>query len=240
MTGLTQRLLPGLVGISTYVDFVYQQEMQRSAVAMAGTSGPINQLSSVTVTLNFSLLIENLAAGRRGAAEEQVADASERLQAAGCDFIVVTSGTTSTLTGLARERTSIPIADIAAACWRFGSPLSPAGLLATSYTVKGRVFHEVAEKNGTELIVPDEQVARRLDAMIFQELVAGRVTQAGIDLLARTADELLARGARSIILGNTDMTLTAAELGHRIKVPLIDSTITHARAAAHAAMTGEV
>ena len=82
--------------------------LQLAAVAAAGTDGPINQLRSVTVTLDFRLLIENLGAGRRDAAEGQVADAVKGLAGAGADFIVVTSGTTSTLTGRARQIVSLP------------------------------------------------------------------------------------------------------------------------------------
>jgi aspartate/glutamate racemase len=130
MPTLTQRLVPGVVGISTYVDHVYQREMQLTAVRAAGTTGPINQLRTVTVTLDFNLLVANLEAGRLGAAEEQVAVACRALEAAGADFLLVTSGTTSTLTARARERVAIPFLDLAGACWRDGRPAEPVGLLS--------------------------------------------------------------------------------------------------------------
>ena len=237
---LTQRLLPGIVGISTYIDFAYQKEMQRTAVSLAGTTGPINQLRTVTVTLNFSLLLENLAARRREKAEQQVADAAEMLQRAGSDFIVVTSGTTSTLTGLAQTRISIPVIDIASACWNFGEPLSPVGLLSTSYAVTGGMFQAAAEKNGATLLVPRDELAEQVDAVIFAELVLGEVTETGIDVLVRAIHELVAQGARSIILGNTDMTLAADALGARTNLTIVDAALAHARGAAHAALTSEI
>jgi aspartate/glutamate racemase len=237
---LTQCLLPGIVGISTYVDFAYQREMQRTAVSSAGTTGPINQLRTVTVTLNFSLLLANLAAGRLEQAEQQVAEAAEMLAAAGSDFIVVTSGTTSTLTGLARSRLSIPIMDIAAACWAFGRPLSPVGLLATRYAVDGGMFHAAAEKNGATLVVPRDKLAKQVDAVIFAELVFGKVSEAGIDALVGAIGTLAAQGARSIILGNTDMTLAAAALSAKTDLAIVDAAQAHARAASHAALTGDI
>jgi hypothetical protein len=60
MSILSQQLIPGIVGISTYVDYAYHQEMQLTAIAAAGTKGPINQLRTVTVTLDFNLLVSNL------------------------------------------------------------------------------------------------------------------------------------------------------------------------------------
>ena len=86
---LSQHLVPGVVGISTYVDYVYQREMQLTAVGLAGTKGPINQLRTATVTLDFNLLVANLQDGRKDAAEEQVAVACRALEAAGVDFVVV-------------------------------------------------------------------------------------------------------------------------------------------------------
>src|SRR4029077_7137241 len=133
MRTLSQKLIPGIVGISTYVDYAYQREMQLTAVAAAGTGGPINQLRTVTATLDFNLLIANLQAGQPDAAEEQVAAACHALEKAGADFIVVTSGTTSTLTGRARERVSIPFLDLAEACWRQAALAAPVGILSTRY-----------------------------------------------------------------------------------------------------------
>lgn len=62
--------------------------MQATACRLSGTAGPI----------------PNLRAGRRDAAEAQVNEAIVSLAAAGAVFVVVTSGTPSTLTGEARKR----------------------------------------------------------------------------------------------------------------------------------------
>ncbi len=154
MPALAQKLTPGIVGISTFVDFAYQKEMQLTAVAAAGTAGPINQLRTVTATLNFNLLVSNLKAGSRDAAEEQVAAACLALESAGADFIVVTSGTTSTLTARARERVSIPFLDLAEACWKQASPAAPVGLLSTSYAAASGIFQVAANRHGMNVMLP--------------------------------------------------------------------------------------
>jgi hypothetical protein len=69
---MQQKLVPGIVGISTYVDFAYQKAMQLAAAEAGGADGPINQLRSVVATLDFHLLIENLRAEKRADAEAQV------------------------------------------------------------------------------------------------------------------------------------------------------------------------
>ena len=158
---LTQRLVPGVVGISTYVDYAYHKEMQLAAIAAAGTPGPINQLRSVTVTLDFNRLVLNLQAGQRDAAEEQVALACEALQAAGADFLIVTSGTTSTLTARARQRVTIPFLDLAEACWKQAPMPERVGVLCTRYAAAGGIFQAAAAQRRTELIWPSADMAER-------------------------------------------------------------------------------
>src|SRR5579872_3748225 len=209
MPVLSQRLVPGIIGISTYVDYAYHREMQLTAVAAARTMGPINQLRTVTVTIDFNLLVTNLQGGRRDAAEEQVAVASQTLQAAGSDFIVVTSGTTSTLTTRARQRVSIPFLDIGEACWKRALPTTPVGLLSTRYAAAGEIFQAAARRHGSTLIRPSPDIAERVDRAIFDELIRGDVSDAGLRVFRMAIEELTALGATSIILGNTDLTLVA-------------------------------
>jgi aspartate racemase len=234
---MQQKLVPGIVGISTYVDFAYQCKMQLAAVEAGGADGPINQLRTVTATLDFHRLIENLRVDKRADAESQVTEAIETLARAGADFIVVTSGTTSTLAGPARERVKLPFLDLAAACFKPKPPAAPVGLLATGYTLKAGQFDAAA---GTKLIVPKDKTMQRVDQAIFGDLVRGNPSRASIDIFREALAELAAAGAKSIILGNTDLTLVCDELKKTSAVPLIDSTTAHARDAARAALTGTV
>ncbi|HVV79628.1 MAG TPA: aspartate/glutamate racemase family protein [Pseudolabrys sp.] len=234
---MRQKLVPGIVGISTYVDFAYQKAMQLAAVEAAGADGPINRLRSVVVTLDFHLLIENLRANKRADAEAQVTEAIDTLARAGADFIVVTSGTTSTLAGPARERVKLPFLDLAASCFKPKPPAAPVGLLATGYTVKAGQFDAAA---GAKMTVPKDKTQQRVDQAIFGDLVRGNPGRASIDIFREALAELTAAGAKSVILGNTDLTLVATELQRTCTVPLIDSTTSHARDAARAALSGSV
>lgn len=232
---MTQVKTPGVVGISTYVDYAYHLEMQRTARAAAGTDGPINQLRVVTVTLDFHLLIDNLMAGRIADAEEQVAAAATALAAAGADFLVVTSGTTSTLTDRARERVEVEFLDLAEAAWWRVGEARRVGLLSTRRAAAGGIFQAAAEARGATLLLPRPGTAAQLDEMIFDELVYGTVSPAAIQLLRDAVAELAEEGAETVILGNTDMTLAAGALTD-LPVPIVDSALAHAQAGAYAAL----
>jgi aspartate racemase len=240
MATLEQRWVPGVVGISTYVDHVYQREMQISAMEAAGTRGPINQLRTVTVTLDFNRLVANLQSGRREAAEEQVAAACQALQGAGADFVVVTSGTTSTLTARARQRVAIPFLDLAEAAWDEVGQAAVVGLLSTRHAAAGGIFQAAAARRRAALVLPASATAERVDRVIFGELISGRVTDDGVRILSGAVAELVDGGAAAVVLGNTDMTLAADRLQPRAAVPLVDSARAHARAAARAALAGRL
>jgi len=233
-----QMLLPGIVGISTYVDYVYHLEMQTTARSITGTRGPINQLRTVTATLNFNLLVQNLRAGRKDDAEKQVEAACLALQRAGADFVVVTSGTTSTLVQRARRRITIPFLDLADACWAGGTLSGPVGLLCTKYAAAGGVFQEAAARHRTELLLPRPEIVEQVDDVIFGELVCGDVSEKCLRIFGDAIKELVDRGAATVILGNTDMTLAAKDLQDSTRVPLIDAARLHARSAARSALNG--
>lgn len=241
MLSRDQKWMPGIVGISTYVDYVYQKELQLAALAAAGGAGPINQLRTATVTLDFNRLIVNLQAGQRDAAEEQVTRTVQALAAAGADFVVVTSGTTSTLTGGARRKVSIPFLDLGEATWHeVPRATGPVGILATSYAAAGGIFQVPAQRHGRSVVLPPQNTQRDADEAIFRELVRGQVSERVIAVLRAAIAELAQQGAASVILGNTDMSLAAAELQKTSPVPLIDSARAHARAAARAALAGQI
>ena len=145
------------------------------------------------------------------------------------------------VTGSRPHRKSAPI------CWSRRSrsckpvpPASPIGLLATSYTVKAGQFDAAAKPHAAKIIVPAEKTMQRVDQAIFGDLVRGNPSRVSIDVFREALAELATAGAKSIILGNTDLTLVADELKKTGAVPLIDSTTAHARDAARAALTGKI
>jgi aspartate racemase len=241
MAGVDQQLVPGIVGISTYVDCVYQQEMQALALAAANPERRINSLRLVTVTLDFERFVLALDEGRPDVVEEQIAAAATALEAAGADFLVVTSGTGSTLTERAREQVAIPILEMPAAIWGEVTELDveAVGLLSTSQAAAGGIFHAVAERNGVRLVTPAAATAEQVDALIFEELVCGQVPAEAVDGLLEAIAELREQGAEAVVLGNTDMTLAADALRESSPLPLVDAARAHARAAARVALRGK-
>ncbi len=87
------------------------------------------------------------------------------------------------------------------------------GLLATSGTLGSRVYHDIVEKAGLDLRVPDEaHQARVMNAIYGEKGVKAGFTEGECrdDLLAALA-HLVERGAEIVILGCTELPLLLAQ-----------------------------
>ena len=102
--------------------------------------------------------------------------------------------------------------------------LKRVGLLATQGTLQSRILHTVLEDRGVEVLTPGETEQALLMDMIYSIKVGGHVTGRDFDNLE---DALFARGAQSIILGCTELSLIKGE----IVTERIDALSVLARAA---------
>src|SRR5690606_34389462 len=103
----------------------------------------------------------------------------------------------------------------------------------------GGTFQAAAHRRGATLLLPRPPLAAGIDALIFDELFYGRVTERAVRTLREAVAELADAGAERVILGNTDMTLAVDRMGETA-VPIIDGACAHARASARAALRGEL
>lgn len=236
-----QRLIPGLVGMATPANAVYLRALQ-SADAEAQPEASLNRLQVVLFELDFAQFVEHVRSRQWQECERRIAAAARSLRAAGAGFLVITSNTGSTFAGLAREETGLPVLDIvdvslarlqAAGCRR-------AGLLSTQRTLQSGVYQAAARARDVEILAPAESVMAEVERVIFQELIYGRVTTAGLSALIAAAQEFERQSADSLLLACTDMTHLAEALAKPVPLQVFDTTVLHAAAAARAARSGSV
>jgi aspartate racemase len=115
---------------------------------------------------------------------------------------------------------------------------SRAGLLSTIRTDQARSYQLAAERQGMCVLSPSRPLADRIERLIFEELIAGKTSKAAFQAIRDAAFEFAAEGAECVILGCTDFVhLNDGSLSNTA-LPLIDSTVLHAQAAARAALDG--
>lgn len=161
-----------------------------------------------------------------------LADAARTLEKAGADFIVICTNTMHKVAPEISESVSIPLLHIAEVTARKlkEAGIATVGLLGTSYTMTQPFYMDVLTENGISVLVPEGEMIRSVNAIIFNELCVGIVRDASRETLLTAIHQLQRRGAQGIILGCTELGLLVGE--NDVDLPVFDTALIHAREAA--------
>lgn len=156
---------------------------------------------------------------------------ARRLEAWGCDVIVLPCNTAHTYAKAITSAVQVPVLSIveetAARAARRAGPGALVGVLATAGTRAAGVYEQALEDCGVTAIQPDEADQTRVNRIIYDQVKAGR--PADTEMLTGVVDRLCARGASVVILGCTELSVVYAEqfLSHDRR--LVDSLDTLVR-----------
>jgi aspartate racemase len=111
------------------------------------------------------------------------------------------------------------------------------GLLGTAFTMEQPFLRErLAARSGLEVLLPDADDRRLVHEVIYRELIAGRIEPASRARYREVIARLVEKGAEGVVLGCTEIGLL---VGPRdAPVPLLDTALLHAEAAARWALAG--
>lgn len=94
------------------------------------------------------------------------------------------------------------------------------------------------DNHGLEVLVPTQQEQYKIDRVIFDELSQSVFHEKSRQYYLNAIDDLQARGVEGVILGCTEIPLLIKQ-EHRSNLPLFDTVVLHAEAAAFGA-TAEI
>lgn len=164
-----------------------------------------------------------------------MADAARRLVRAGADGLMICTNTMHLMADAVEQAAGVPllhIADPTGAAIR-AAGLNKVGLLGTAFTMEQTFYRErLAQQHGLEVIVPDVADRALVHGVIYDELIAGVVSEASRAAYRAVIARLVARGAQAVVLGCTEIMLLVRD--EDSAVPLFDTTSLHAEAAVRA------
>jgi aspartate racemase len=235
-----QKLEPGIIGMSVHTDRVYLREVNRGSEP----GGAVPRISSIRLVLrgtDFEQLSTALNEGLRDEAEGIVREAMGSVERAGADFLVVTANLVNAVMGELLRGSSLPVLDIARPVLAEAQSrgLTRLGLLSTLGTAGSGMYSERAADYGSSVIAPSPEIAHAVHEAIVYRLVRGIVSDDDVRTVLEAVSWYADQGAEAVILGCTDLTLLADRL-HGSPLPLLDSTVLHARAARYVALTGDL
>ncbi len=194
--------------------------------------GPTASARCLLWSFDFS---EIEALQHRGAWDElgaMMVDAAQRLEAAGCDLLLICTNTMHLLTPRIEAGVSIPllhIADPTAQAIK-SAGLRKVGLLGTAFTMEQDFYKgRLSERHGLSVVVPGADDRAVVHRIIYEELVTGRIESASRTAYREIIARMVGDGAEGIILGCTEIMLLIG--ADDSPVPIFDTTALHAQAA---------
>lgn len=176
--------------------------------------------------------------GDWAAAGALLADAARRLESAGADFLLLCTNTMHKVADAIEAASDLPllhIADPTAAAIQ-AAGLQRVGLLGTRFTMEQPFYRaRLEDRHGIQVLVPDEPDRAEVHRVIYEELCLGVVSEASRQAYRQVIGRLVARGAQAVILGCTEIGLLV-QAGDA-EVPLFDTCVLHAQAAAERALS---
>ena len=155
------------------------------------------------------------------------------LEEAGAEFLVLSTNTMHLVAPAIEARVTIPLLHIAdATAERIKTEgMGRVGLLGTRFTMEEPFYRgRLEDAHGLDVLVPPDTDRELVHKVIYEELVQGSIREESKAEYQRIAEDLEKEGAQGVILGCTEIGLLLKQAD--VSVPLFDTTLIHAEAAA--------
>lgn len=184
----------------------------------------------VVESLDFEEIRAAQVAEDWSAAAEALSAAGERLEASGVDALAICTNLMHKVAPEVASRTSVPLLHIAdAVAGRLAvHEISSVALLGTRWVMEEDFYAQHLAAREVEVLVPEPEDRGRIDAIVFDELTRGVVTEASRAEFARIMTDLAGRGALAAVLACTEIEYLFRNGDDPAPLPLVDSMEVHA------------
>ncbi len=171
----------------------------------------------------------------RGVANLMLSSAN-KLKAGGADFLICPDNTIHHAFDLVALNSPLPwlhiVDEVANVAKQHG--FRKLGVAGTKYTMEGTVYPQKLTAAGIEYVVPNTDERKRIDDIIFDELVNGSFTDESRSYFREVIGRMSNQGCDAVVLGCTEIPLIIDDQSSPL--PTLDSTRILARAAIRKAL----
>lgn len=223
-------LIGGLSWESTSVYYSYINRFVQERL------GGINSARCVMYSFNFEEVAALQKAGEWAKLTDEMIHAAKTLENSGADMIVICTNTMHKMVDEMKGALSIPIIHIVDCVVESIKErgLSKVGLLGTMFTMEQPFYREILEKNGIEVIIPNEADREIIHSVIYGELCKGEIKDASKQAYLDIIERLHSNGAEGAILGCTEIPLLIQQ--GDTSIPVFDTTYLHSKKVAELAL----
>jgi len=191
--------------------------------------GGLHSAPLIMASLDFAPIAEMQEKGDWDAVDTLMAENARKLETAGAGIIGLATNTMHIATPAIEAAISVPFLHIAdpTADELLADGISRVGLLGTRFTMEMGFYRERLEARGLTVLVPEVNITT-LNAIIYEELCRGIVSDASRRTYVEAIGMLATRGAEAVILGCTEIAMLIDDSVSPL--PTYDTTELHAKA----------
>ena len=193
--------------------------------------GGLHSAPIAMVSVDFAPIEELQHAGDWAALAEELEGAAQRIEAAGADMLLICTNTMHKGASDVAAAVGIPLLHIADATADVieEAGYSTVGLLGTRFTMEEDFYRGRLEARGIRVLTPGEDDREVVHRVIYKELCQGVINDESRAHFVEIIGRLGREGAEAIIEGCTEIGMLVAP--EHTSMPLLDTTVIHARAA---------
>lgn len=225
----------GLIGGTTWLSTIDYYRIINQEVN--NQLGDLHSAKLLLYSIDFDEFKTLADAGDWPKLTEWFAGIAQQLQTAGADAIVLCANTLHLMVPELEQLVQIPIVHVADATVGElrSQDIRKTILLGTKFTMEAAFFKDKLSQQGIEVMIPDANERQFIHETIFSELDRGLLVKKTKVRYLSIIQNLVAKGAESVILGCTEIPLLIKP--EDCTVPVFDTTLIHAKAAARFALT---
>ena len=217
-------LIGGMSWVSTEIYYrLINEAVQKRAGGMC--SAPI-----IVESLNFCDLARIKTDEQWAAAAKTLTAAAKRLEKAGATAILICANSMHKVHAQVQEAVTIPVIHIVDAVGEKmkADGMHNAALLGTQNVMTGKWYRQHLVSYGVTLMPVNEQIAEKIDHIIYEELMLGKVARQAERDLKTYITNIDQADFDSVVLGSTELSLIVDTKANVL--PIYDSTELHALA----------
>ena len=222
----------GIVGGMGWPSTIAYYRTINELVALRMGGSGLHSARLILVQTDFDEICHHEHVGRWDLIGDLIAEQGNKLKSAGADFFLLACNTVHGADKQIERAVDLPFLHIVDPTAReaLSCGFKTIGLLGSGYTMTASYFVErLRDRYGLHVLIPDAADRDTLNDALFTELAKGIVLPGTRATFTTVINDLVARGADVIVLGCTEFgTLLTVDDS---PVPIIDTTIAHARAA---------
>ena len=218
----------GLIGGMSWESSSVYYEMLNRGVQQR--RGGLSSARTVLSSVDFAQVDALQRADRWDDVADVLVEAAQGLERAGVDFLLLCTTTFHRVADQVAGAVDIPLlhlADVVAEAVR-AQGLDQVGFLGTSMSMSRSFFLDRLSSHGLQVHVPEERYHEELDAIIYGELVHGRLLDSSRRTVVGLLEQLWDTGAGGVILGCTELELLVHQAD--AELPLFPCTTLHVAA----------